>query len=114
MRRETSTSRTPSTIGFESSARPALFPPPLEESARRPLRRWGAATSATLASPQAVASDPFGNLYIADGNPHNVIRKVSSTGVITTFAGNGQISGGLSGDGGPAAAAQLSAARRFR
>lgn len=47
------------------------------------------ATSALLASPQGFAFDASGNLYIADtGN--NRIRKVdSSTGIITTIAGNG-------------------------
>jgi sugar lactone lactonase YvrE len=44
----------------------------------------GPATSATLSLPQAVAADGNGNVYIADtGN--EVIRKVDSTGTITTF-----------------------------
>jgi sugar lactone lactonase YvrE len=44
----------------------------------------GPATSATLSVPQAVAADGNGNVYIADtGN--NVIRKVDSSGTITTF-----------------------------
>jgi sugar lactone lactonase YvrE len=44
----------------------------------------GPATSATLSVPQAVAADGSGNVYIADtGN--SVIRKVDSSGTITTF-----------------------------
>lgn len=44
----------------------------------------GPATSATLSMPEAVAADGSGNVYIADlGN--SVIRKVDSSGTITTF-----------------------------
>ena len=62
------------------------------------------ATAASLAQPYGIAVDPSGNLFIADyGNDR--VRKVSSTGVITTIAGNGNPA--FSGDGGQAAAAQL-------
>ena len=55
-------------------------------------------------SPQSVALDGAGNLYIADwGN--NRIRKVDAAEVITTVAGDGMR--GFGGDGGPATAAQL-------
>ena len=65
----------------------------------------GAAASAQLYLPSGVALDAAGNLYIADkGN--NRIRKVSTSGIITTVAGNG--TDGFSGDGSPAASAQLS------
>jgi uncharacterized protein (TIGR03437 family) len=63
----------------------------------------GAATSARLGSPVAVAVDSAGNLYIADAGNHS-IRKVSN-GVIATVAGNGFA--GFNGDNGPAANAQL-------
>ncbi len=63
----------------------------------------GPAASAQIAQPEGMAIDGAGNLYIADAANHRV-RKVSD-GVITTVAGNGH--GGFSGDGGPAAAAQL-------
>jgi len=64
-----------------------------------------AATSAQLKSPQRIAVDSAGNLYIADqGN--NVIRKVAaSTGYIATVAGTGTAS--YSGDGGVATSATL-------
>ena len=64
----------------------------------------GAATSAQLSNTYGVSVDISGNVYIADGN-NNKIRKVTSTGIITTFAGTG--SGGSSGDGGAATSAQL-------
>jgi len=64
----------------------------------------GPASRALLYYPVSVAFDAPGNLYISDGN-NNRIRKVDRAGLITTFAGNGQ--NGLSGDGGPATAAQL-------
>jgi NHL repeat len=64
----------------------------------------GKAASAALNTPAGLAVDGAGNLYIADTGNHR-IRKVSPAGVITTIAGTG--SGGFSGDGGPATAAQL-------
>lgn len=64
----------------------------------------GAAANAQLDSPQAVAVDAAGNLYIADtGN--NVVRRVARGGAISTFAGNGQVGSG--GDNGAATSAQL-------
>ena len=46
-----------------------------------------AATSAELSSPNGVAVDGAGNLYIADRN-NGRIRKVTPGGTITTVAGN--------------------------
>jgi sugar lactone lactonase YvrE len=65
----------------------------------------GPATSAALNGPRGVAVDAFGNIFIGDSGSSRV-RKVSSSGIITTIAGNG--TPGLSGDGGPAASASLS------
>jgi hypothetical protein len=65
----------------------------------------GPATSAQLYTPEGVALDSSGNLYIADTN-NSVVRMVSAaTGVITTVAGIGI--GGCSGDNGPATSASL-------
>lgn len=65
----------------------------------------GAATSAKLNNPSAVAVDSSGNVYIADAT-NNVIRKITaSTGIITTIAGTG--TAGFSGDGGSATSAEL-------
>jgi uncharacterized protein (TIGR03437 family) len=65
----------------------------------------GKATSASLYEPNGIAFDGAGNMYIADtGN--NVVRKVNTSGIITTVAGN-NISA-FAGDGGPAIDANLS------
>jgi uncharacterized protein (TIGR03437 family) len=64
----------------------------------------GRAAFAQLNSPAAIAFDPRGNLYIADTFNH-IIRKVNSTGAITTVAGSG--AAGFAGDGGPATSANL-------
>jgi RHS repeat-associated protein len=66
----------------------------------------GAATAAELNEPADVAVDSSGNLYIADAG-NSVIRKVSSGGTITTYAGNGTY--GDSGIPGPATSAELAA-----
>jgi sugar lactone lactonase YvrE len=64
----------------------------------------GYAVAAELNNPVGVAVDRIGNVYIADRD-NNRIRKVDPSGIITTFAGNGDI--GFSGDGGPAKYAQI-------
>jgi len=64
----------------------------------------GPATAAELNYPSGVAVDDLGNLYIADtGN--NVIRRVTPSGLIGTFAGTG--SEGAGGDGIPALSCDL-------
>jgi sugar lactone lactonase YvrE len=57
------------------------------------------------ALPPGMAVDNGGNVYVADNGNYRV-RRISPDGVITTVAGNG--TPGFSGDGGPAASAQLS------
>jgi fibronectin type III domain protein/NHL repeat-containing protein len=64
----------------------------------------GPATAANLKDPLGVAALPDGGFLIADGGAGRV-RRVSATGTITTVAGNG--TRGLSGDGGPATAAEI-------
>jgi sugar lactone lactonase YvrE len=65
----------------------------------------GPAAAAELFSPETLAVDAAGNLFIGESGNHR-IRKVSRDGVISTIAGNG--TAGSSGDGGPATSAQLS------
>lgn len=64
----------------------------------------GPATAAQLLTPNSVAFDKVGNVYISDENNH-AIRKVNSAGIITTIAGTG--TAGYSGNGGPASYANF-------
>jgi hypothetical protein len=64
----------------------------------------GPATRAELDSPEAVAVNAAGDLFIAD-TYNNAIREVTPNGIIHTFAGHGVA--GYAGDGGPAAFALL-------
>jgi uncharacterized protein (TIGR03437 family) len=65
----------------------------------------GPAAGATLVDCDAIAIDASGNLYVADVHNRR-IRRIDSSGTITTVAGNGV--NGFSGDGGQATAAALS------
>jgi len=63
------------------------------------------ATNFALCHPEGLAVDHSGNLYIAD-QLNNVIRRlVLSTSTLSNYAGNA--TAGFSGDGGPAASAEL-------
>ena len=66
----------------------------------------GLAISAKLNNPTGVCTDAAGNLFIADEN-NNRVRQISSSGIISTFAGNGTTSGSTNGDGGQAINALL-------
>jgi uncharacterized protein (TIGR03437 family) len=63
------------------------------------------ATSASL-DVRALALDARGNLYVA-GSPSAQVWRVDAAGVLSLFAG-ATVSGGFSGDGGPAVDANLS------
>ncbi len=65
----------------------------------------GKASQASLNLPNGIAFDSAGNWYIADTGNH-VIRKVNTSGIISTFAGNNYSA--FSGDGGAAVDASLS------
>ncbi|HEV8627406.1 MAG TPA: hypothetical protein VG034_23455 [Acidimicrobiia bacterium] len=78
----------------------------------------GRAVDAQLNTPEGLAIDSAGNLYIADSD-NNLVRKVDAQGVITTIAGDTAAAqaasdakqpaptGDSSGDGGAATAAKL-------
>jgi type IX secretion system substrate protein len=77
----------------------------------------GPATIASINETPGVFPDKCGNFYIADYS-NNRIRLVNDAGIISTFAGNGyggvdnsgsygSYTGGYTGDGGPATAAEL-------
>lgn len=64
------------------------------------------ALGSPLNTPDDVAVDGQGNVYIADTN-NNRVRKIKPDGTISTLAGTGVA--GFRGDNGPASAAQLNA-----
>jgi len=64
----------------------------------------GPAVSASITVWSGIAADSAGNLYLPDTS-HSVVRKVSTSGIITTIAGNGKY--GYSGDTLPATSASL-------
>jgi uncharacterized protein (TIGR03437 family) len=68
-----------------------------------PLGEGGLAASAQLHSPQGVAVDAAGNVYITDAGTGRVLEV--SNGTIQKLAGTG--TAGFNGDNGPAANAQL-------
>lgn len=58
----------------------------------------GTASLARFRAPSAVASDPAGNIYVADTGNHTV-RKIAPNGVVTTLAGLAETSGSQNGVG---------------
>ena len=66
------------------------------------------ATNAQLNAPAAVFVDSTGLIYVADTGNHR-IRRISTTGGISTIAGTGIGSGGFFGDDSTATKAQLNA-----
>jgi len=63
------------------------------------------ATKAAFNGTDGVFVDKKGDVYLSEGNR---VRKVDTSGIITTIAGTGQA--GFSGDGGPATAAEINGA----
>jgi len=68
----------------------------------------GAATAAGLALPRGLTMDAAGNLYVAD-SANQRVRRISTSGTITTVAGQGTET--FAGDGAPAVAASLDTPR---
>jgi uncharacterized protein (TIGR03437 family) len=65
----------------------------------------GPSLQASFLSIDGIALDPVGNLYVAEFDGSK-IRKISASGIVTTFAGTG--TAGLAGDGGDAVKALMS------
>ncbi len=65
----------------------------------------GPATAAKILGPNDICLDKFGNLYVADLGNHR-LRKISTAGIISTFAGPGA---SAIGDGGAATDALINA-----
>jgi sugar lactone lactonase YvrE len=70
-----------------------------------PIQDGLKADQSAISAPVSVAVDGTGVIYIADGDNDVRVRKVGLDGILTTLAGTGDR--GFSGDGGPAAKAQL-------
>jgi uncharacterized protein (TIGR03437 family) len=64
----------------------------------------GPATSAEMNVTRGIVTDPAGDVYVVDQN-NNVIRKISTNGIITTVAGNGVE--GYNGNNIPGTSAEL-------
>ncbi|MEC9308768.1 MAG: hypothetical protein VX966_04615 [Chloroflexota bacterium] len=77
------------------------------------LRRGdgGPAVQASLMGPRAVCMDAIGNTYVAE-REGNGVRKIDKAGIISTFAGTGEM--GYTGDGGPAISAKWGAPKALR
>ena len=68
-----------------------------------------APTLVSLDKPRGVSSDALGNIYIAGYDSHEVLKVSVANGLMYLVAGTG--SAGSSGDGGPAASAQVNGPR---
>jgi uncharacterized protein (TIGR03437 family) len=65
-----------------------------------------AANQAELYNPTGIVVDSKGNVYVSDTR-NQLVRLISTAGVISTFAGNSIEGAGISGDSGTAVSAQL-------
>ena len=66
----------------------------------------GAASDATFANPSGIVVDGAGNIYVADAAKNNLghtLRKITSAGMVSTYAGNPAATGGYLDDIGTAA-----------
>lgn len=66
----------------------------------------GYAANAKFNTPVAVVKDGRGNTYTAEAE-NNIIRRIDSNNIVSTYAGNYAKGSGFSGDGGAATDAQL-------
>ena len=58
----------------------------------------GAGVAASFRAPSGIVVDSAGNLYVGDADAH-VIRKITTAGVVTTFAGTTDVAGSADGTG---------------
>ena len=58
----------------------------------------GIGSEARFNTPSGVAVDSSGNIYVADYSNHT-IRKITASGVVTTFAGTAGVVGSTNGTG---------------
>src|SRR5439155_679287 len=65
----------------------------------------GPAVTAEIKQPLGVGAGPDGSAYVADSG-NGIVRRIDTTGTITTVAGTPSVAG-YGGDGGPATAARL-------
>ena len=66
----------------------------------------GQGSAAVFALPYAVATDSAGNIYVTD-TVDNVIRKIDTTGYVSTLAGTPNTTGSADSPAGPASAARF-------
>ncbi|CAN5234083.1 hypothetical protein BH09PSE6_BH09PSE6_01700 [soil metagenome] len=48
----------------------------------------GQGTAAQFSRPQAITLGPDGDLYVSDGSPNHLIRRVTTAGAVSTYAGS--------------------------
>ncbi len=70
----------------------------LAGSSSSPSYKDGTGTAAWFNTPIGISIDSAGTLYVADSANH-VIRKITSAGVVTTFAGTANLAGMIDGTG---------------
>ncbi|WP_342750997.1 hypothetical protein OH491_09455 [Termitidicoccus mucosus] len=95
----TSTSRTPATAPSAASHSPAFSSRQSPDWPATPAPPTGSPPT-RASTPQAIAIDATGNLYITDTGNHTIRKIDAATGIVTTIAGTSGSSGSQDGLGG--------------